>query len=95
MSADESGRIKKEADGNRIGCNSCAHFYITWNKRYPYGCSEMKFMSSKLPSLDVLEIEGSDCLLFQDKDLDLNNDEDERTNSLKNKNRDGQINVIV
>lgn len=95
MSADESGGIKKEDDGNRIGCNSCAHFYITWNKRFPYGCSEMKFMSSKLPSLNVLEIEGSDCLLFQHKDLDLNNDEDQRTTALKNKSKDRQINVIV
>ena len=93
MSADEGGGIKKEDDGNGIGCNSCAHFYITWDKRYPYGCNEMKFMSSKLPSLNVLEVEGIDCLLFQHKDLDLNNDEDQRTNSLKNKDR--QINVIV
>ena len=91
MSAGDGGRIRKENNVNRVGCNTCAHFYITWNKRYPYGCSVMRFMSSKLPSQDVLEVEGRDCLSFQHKNLEITGDEDAR----KNQNGNRQVNVIV
>ena len=91
MSAGDGGRIRKDDSVNRVGCNTCAHFYITWDKRYPYGCNVMRFMSAKLPSQDVLEVEGRDCLSFQHKELGISSDEDARTN----KNGDRQVNVIV
>ena len=34
----------------QIECNSCAHFFITWNKRFPFGCRAMGFMSANSPS---------------------------------------------
>ncbi len=91
MSAGDGGRIRKEDSVDRVGCNTCAHFYITWDKRYPYGCNVMRFMSAKLPSQDVLEVEGRDCLSFQHKELGISSDEDARTN----KSGDRQVNVIV
>ena len=51
----------------------------------------MKFMSSKLPSLDVLEIEKHECFLFEHKDTNVNNREDLR----KNRTEIKQVNVMV
>ena len=91
MSADEGGLIRKDDNSRRLGCNDCAHFYITWDKRFPYGCSAMRFMSAKLPSQDVLEVEGRDCLSFQNKELEINNYED----SQKDKKGNRHVNIIV
>jgi hypothetical protein len=30
----------KEASAQQVDCNACAHFFITWDKRFPYGCKE-------------------------------------------------------
>ena len=48
----------KEATAQQVDCNACAHFFITWDKRFPYGCKAMGFMSSHSPSKDVFEVEG-------------------------------------
>jgi len=62
-----SSMAQQQGSLSRISCNSCRYFYITWNKNYPYGCRAIGFISSKLPSTDVLEIEGRDCLSFKEK----------------------------
>ena len=85
---------KKFKDGHdltKVNCNACVHYYITWNQRFPYGCGAMKFMSSKLPSLDVLEIERHECFLFEHKDTTANNHEDIRNDRTEVK----QVNVTV
>jgi hypothetical protein len=51
----------------------------------------MKFMSSKLPSLDVLEIERHECFLFEHKDTKANNREDIQNDRTEVK----QVNVTV
>ncbi|MEW5902737.1 MAG: hypothetical protein AB1722_00145 [Pseudomonadota bacterium] len=48
-------------------CNSCRHFYITWDARFRYGCRAMDFKSQRLPMLDVLEASGQPCQAFQPK----------------------------
>ena len=53
----------------QIDCNSCAHFFITWNKRFPFGCRAMGFMSANSPNKDVFEVEGRDCLAYKEKNL--------------------------
>ena len=91
MSVDEKMKLKDENECTGVNCNACAHYYITWDKRFPYGCGAMKFMSSKLPSLDVLEIERHECFLFEHKDTRINSREDAR----RNKTEIEQVNVIV
>lgn len=91
MSAGKKQRFNDDDDCTNINCNACRHYYITWDKRFPYGCEAMKFMSSKLPSLDVLEIEKHECFLFEHKDTNVNNREDLR----KNRTEIKQVNVIV
>ena len=91
MSADERQKFRDGDHCTKVNCNACAHYYITWDKRFPYGCGAMKFMSSKLPSLDVLEIERHECFLFKHKDTKINDCEDARGNRTEIK----QVNVIV
>lgn len=91
MSEDEENTFKSEDEHTKVNCNNCVHYYITWDKRFPYGCGAMNFMSSKLPSLDVLEIEKHECFLFERKDTKRNNREDKRSNRTEMK----QVNVIV
>jgi hypothetical protein len=50
-------------------CNSCIHYYITWDKKFPYGCKAMGFKTHEVPSLSVYKSSGTECLLFQSKDV--------------------------
>ena len=48
-------------------CNDCAHFYITYEAHFRYGCRALDFKSQRLPMLDVLEASGQPCQFFQAK----------------------------
>lgn len=48
-------------------CNKCQHYYITWDKVFPYGCKAMGFKSYKIPSVVVRESSGQECLAFTEK----------------------------
>ncbi len=48
-------------------CVGCAYFYITWEKKFPYGCKAMKFKSKQYPSNVVFESSGMECQLFKPK----------------------------
>jgi hypothetical protein len=52
-----------------IDCHKCDHYYVTWDKHFPHGCSAMKFKSKELPALAVLASSQMDCLLFKEKVL--------------------------
>ncbi|MDP4941173.1 MAG: hypothetical protein QNL95_05345 [OM182 bacterium] len=49
-------------DEQRVNCYGCKHFFITWDKEFPYGCRKMEFRSKRLPSDDVIEADGQRCL---------------------------------
>ncbi len=51
----------------RINCNNCIHYYITWDKKFPRGCSAMKFKSKQMPSVLVYNSSGAPCLKFMPK----------------------------
>lgn len=48
-------------------CNACAHYYITHDPRFPYGCRKLNFKSKRLPALDVLTSSGLPCMVFKPK----------------------------
>ena len=50
-----------------IDCRKCRHYYITWDKKFPYGCKAIGFKSAKSPSLEVYAASGQVCLQFEDK----------------------------
>jgi len=95
MSVDGSDTIKQECSLVRISCNSCRYFYITWNKKRPYGCRAMGFMSSNLPSVAVLEIEGRDCLSFVEKDTKLRDCKRLQNDLMKGKSGNKRVNVVI
>tara|TARA_Y100000766_G_C18892835_1_gene599400 strand:- start:569 stop:856 length:288 start_codon:yes stop_codon:yes gene_type:complete len=76
-------------------CNSCAHFFITWNKRFPYGCRAMGFMSSNSPSKDVFEVEGRDCLAYKNKFPQFGEHEGFKNKNTGGKGRKYEVNVVV
>jgi hypothetical protein len=51
----------------RINCRKCVHFYVTWDKKFPYGCRAMGFKTQTMPSLRVFQTSGMDCLQFAEK----------------------------
>ncbi len=54
-------------DKKEINCFKCRHFYITWDNKFPKGCSAMGFKSKEMPHLTVYKASGIDCLLFEKK----------------------------
>lgn len=55
-------------------CNKCEHYYITWEKSFPYGCRAMGFKSKKSPSATVRSNSGIECLKFKIKTNKKNKD---------------------
>jgi hypothetical protein len=51
----------------RINCRQCIHYYVTWDKSFPYGCRAMRFKSKMTPSAEVHINSGKPCLLFSIK----------------------------
>ncbi|MBN2654263.1 MAG: uracil-DNA glycosylase [Nitrospirae bacterium] len=47
-----------------INCFKCRHFYITWDKKFRYGCRAMGFKSYEMPSDEVLNASRVECLRF-------------------------------
>ena len=52
-------------------CYNCVNFFITWDKKFPYGCKAFGMKSKKLPSLEVSQTTGEPCLLFTEKNKPL------------------------
>jgi|TARA_B110000977_G_C10704589_1_gene348768 hypothetical protein len=94
-SADGSKGLKEAGRPGRIGCNSCKYFYITWNKKLPYGCRAMGFISEKLPCIDVVVIEGRDCLSFEEKNAGSSANKASQKNLNMGKDGNKKINVKV
>ncbi|HPI93915.1 MAG TPA: uracil-DNA glycosylase [Deltaproteobacteria bacterium] len=51
-----------------INCFSCRHFYITYDRRFPYGCRAAGFKSRLMPSREMHVHSGMECLLFREKE---------------------------
>ena len=51
----------------RISCHKCKHFYVTWDKSFPYGCKVMGFKGKIIPSLMVFQASGKSCMAYEEK----------------------------
>jgi hypothetical protein len=54
-----------DAPPRDVRCTRCAHYFITHDPAFPYGCRALDFKSWRPPMLDVLESSGQPCLYFQ------------------------------
>jgi len=48
----------------RIICQKCKHYYVTWEKNKPHGCKAYGFKSRQIPSLVVKQSSGMPCSFF-------------------------------
>lgn len=51
-----------------INCVKCEYFHVTWDKKFPNGCSLYGFKSATFPARTVHEATGSACSNFKNKD---------------------------
>jgi len=50
-----------------MNCAQCAHFFITWEKDFPYGCKAYEIKAKTAPYIEVLSNTGVPCLTFEKK----------------------------
>jgi hypothetical protein len=63
---DRDEEHEREGPGT-VSCGNCRHYYVTWDKLFPYGCRAMGFKSKTSPSASVRQASGMDCQLFVKK----------------------------
>lgn len=51
----------------RIICQKCIHYYVTWEKNKPHGCNAYGFKSQQIPSLVVKRSSKMDCNFYKQK----------------------------
>ena len=58
---------KKKHINNKITCNGCVYFYITYKKERPWGCKKFGFISKFLPAREVFSTTGIECAYRTEK----------------------------
>ena len=51
----------------RIQCQKCIYYFVTWQPDRPHGCKAFNFKSKILPAMAVKQSSGSDCELYKQK----------------------------
>lgn len=51
----------------RIICQRCRHYFVTWEKGQPHGCRAYGFKSKQIPSVVVKQSSGHDCSYYSPK----------------------------
>ncbi|QDU69733.1 hypothetical protein [Engelhardtia mirabilis] len=44
------------------GCHGCRHFAVTYDVEWPYACEIFGLRSKRLPSVEVREASGRECM---------------------------------
>jgi hypothetical protein len=52
---------------DKVNCNKCRHYYLTWDKDLPRGCRQFHFKSYDMPSAMVKQNSGKECEGFEEK----------------------------
>ncbi|RXJ99890.1 uracil-DNA glycosylase [Arcobacter sp. CECT 8989] len=50
---------------DRIVCQKCIHYFVTWQQNKPHGCKAYGFKSKIIPSVVVKNSSGLPCSFFQ------------------------------
>lgn len=51
----------------KIICQRCQHYFVTWEKSKPHGCRAYGFKSQQIPSVVVKQSSGADCSYYAPK----------------------------
>lgn len=57
----------KPAAAPAPNCQRCAHYYITHDLAFRYGCRALGFKSRSQPARDVMAASGEPCRYFEPK----------------------------
>jgi hypothetical protein len=60
----------KDNSSNQSGsldCRKCVHFFVTWEKKCPYGCKAYGFKGPQMPSVVVKSSSGERCNFFKQR----------------------------
>lgn len=49
----------------RIICQKCKYYFITWEKNRPHGCHAYGFKSLQIPSAVVKQSSGTRCSFYE------------------------------
>ena len=52
---------------DKIVCQKCKYYYVTWEPNKPHGCKAFGFKSRLLPSLVVRQSSNKTCHMYQEK----------------------------
>jgi len=56
-----------------VNCRQCIYFKISWDKNRPYACKAFGFKTKTMPSVEVYNADGRECLKFFPKTQGKNN----------------------
>lgn len=51
----------------RIVCQKCKYYYVTWEQAKPHGCKAYGFKSATIPSQVVKQSSGIQCSFYTPK----------------------------
>ncbi|MBU0698331.1 MAG: uracil-DNA glycosylase [Proteobacteria bacterium] len=51
----------------KTDCHRCRHYYVTYDKDFPYGCKAMGFKSRQNPYIVVRNSSEHECLSMEPK----------------------------
>ena len=51
----------------RIVCQKCTYYYVTWEQGKPHGCNAYGFKSQMIPSIVVRNSSKMDCTFYKQK----------------------------
>jgi len=54
---------------NRIICQKCIYYFVTWEPGKPHGCKAYRFKSAFVPSISVKNASGEACKFYTLKDI--------------------------
>lgn len=52
---------------NRIVCQKCKFYFVTWEPNKPHGCNAYGFKSKQIPSAVVKQSSGAPCSFYTPK----------------------------
>lgn len=52
---------------NKIICQKCSYYYVTWEPGKPHGCKAYGFKSKQIPSVVVKQSSGIECSFYNPK----------------------------
>ncbi|MBO8138840.1 MAG: uracil-DNA glycosylase [Desulfotomaculum sp.] len=53
---------------DKIICQKCKYFYVTWDDKLPRGCKAYGFKTRHIPSLVVYRTTGHRCVCYKEKE---------------------------